>query len=884
MNWHCRDIHSIATDLLSNADSGLAFDEATERLARYGPNELIDRGGKSPWRILWEQFTSTMSLILTAAATASALIGSPRDSITILAIVVLFALLGFFQEYRAERAMRSLKRMAAPSVRVRRDGAAMELPSTLLVPGDLVLLEAGNIVPADCRVFEASNLRIQESLLTGESEPVEKQVNVLDNLDLGVADRTNMVFMGTTVSYGRGVGMVVATGMATELGAIAEMLQQVVEEWTPLQRRLAQLGSYLAVVSIVIAALIFVIGVLRGENLREMLMTAVSVAVAAIPEGLPAVVTITLAIGAQRMLRRKALIRRLPAVETLGSVTVICTDKTGTLTENRMTVTALVTLADITDDSGRNHHEILLTAAALCNDAELREDDSAVGDPTESALLIAAAAKGLYRQSLETMYPRISEIPFDSAVKRMVTTHSIRKAPSISSSPGASLAELGDREGICIAKGALDAILALCSQVVAADGVRRLDASLTVRFVEAADRLAANGQRVLAVASGPTATRGQPENLVLLGLVAMMDPPRQEATSAVQSCISAGIRPVMITGDHPLTARAIASSVGFGASPRIITGADIDALADYGLVEAVRETSIFARVSPEHKLLIVEALQKNGEVVAMTGDGVNDAPALKKADIGVAMGAAGTDVAREAADMVLLNDNFATIVSAVEEGRTIYDNIRKFIVFSVSGNLGKILAVLLLPFFGLPIPLTPLQLLWLNLLTDGLLGLGMGVERSEPDIMSRPPIAPSAGIFDRRTVLQVLVAGCAIGITTMTVTMYFWSRQPLHPDENWQTILFTSLVCAQIGQAMALRSFRHSFFRMGLFGNPVLLAMAVSVVLLQILVVYMPVLRPWFRTTPMGIDGILSCIAPGLVVFCVLEIYKYLNGPPKQLN
>ncbi|HEX9079444.1 MAG TPA: HAD-IC family P-type ATPase, partial [Desulfuromonadaceae bacterium] len=665
-------------------------------------------------------------------------------------------------------------------------------------------------------------------------------------------------------------------------GRIAGLMQRVRQQWTPLQRRLAQLGKGLAILSVVIAAVIFLLGLLRGENMAEMLMTAVSVAVAAIPEGLPAVVTITLAMGAQRMLRRKALIRRLPAVETLGSVTVICTDKTGTLTENRMTVTEVVPArlllhGESPDSPGEGAPEEvhrLLMAAALCNDAVVKQGtEGALGDPTETALLVAASGVGLYRRELEEHLPRVAENPFDAGLKRMVTVHRVADAAF-----AASIGLRGDNQRLVVSKGALDSVISLCDRLGSGAEERSLGVAERRAVEQAADRLAGQGRRVLAVAWGiEHGADGIVEayHLSLLGLVALMDPPRAEARDAVARCIDAGIRPVMITGDHPLTARAIAREVGIDGGGRVVTGAELDRLDADGVASVVADCSLFARVAPEHKLMIVEALQQGGEVVAMTGDGINDAPALKRADIGVAMGGAGTDVAREASDMVLLDDNFATIVSSVEEGRTIYDNIRKFIVFSVSGNLGKILAVLALPFLGLPNPLTPLQILWLNLLTDGLLGLGMGMERAEPDIMQRPPVPSTARIFDRPTLWRVALTGLVIGATAISVAWYFWRYQHLHPGENWQTVLFTSLAAAQVGQAMGLRSFRHSFRRMGLFTNPVLMAMVVCVVLLQGAAVYLPVLHPWFRTVPLFGHGLAAALVPGVVVYSALEVVKW---------
>ncbi|MDK9718040.1 MAG: cation-translocating P-type ATPase [Trichlorobacter sp.] len=885
--WHTLT-ENLALELLQTTpDTGLSSDEAARRLQQYGRNELTEQAGRSPWRILWEQFTSTMALILTAAAVVSGLVGSFKDAATIFAIVILFALLGFTQDYRAERAIAALKRMAVPLVRVRRDMTVLELPSLQLVPGDIVLLEAGSVVPADCRLLEAHGLRVQESLLTGESEAVEKQTDQIATEELPLGDRRNLLFMGTLVSAGRAVAVVVATGMQTELGKIATLLQQVGQEWTPLQKRLDRLGKVLAVVSVAVAGVIFAVGMLRGEALKEMLLLAVSVAVAAIPEGLPAVVTITLALGAQRMLKRHALIRRLPAVETLGSVTVICSDKTGTLTQNRMTVTGLVGTDTLLSPSpltplpggeagqrpgeGGEYDQLLLMVGTLCNDAVLKIEDGeevVLGDPTEGALVSAAAIAGLFRGELELSLPRIAEIPFDSVTKRMITVHHITALI-----PGfVSLPPLPAGGTLLAAKGALDSVLGLCSGLLVQGRVERLTEQHLQTLQAAADRFAAEGQRVLALAlrvlqpGEDGRVEALEQEFVCIGLVALTDPPRQEAQEAVQRCLSAGIRPVMITGDHPLTARAIARQVGIDDSGGALTGVELDRLPPEQFDAAVATVSVYARVAPEHKLRIVDAIQRSGGVAAMTGDGVNDAPALKKADVGVAMGKVGTDVAREASDMVLLDDNFATIVAAVEEGRTIYDNIRKFVVFSVAGNTGKILAVLILPFLGMGMPLTPLQLLWLNLLTDGLLGLGMGLERPEPDVMKRPPIAPDSQIFDRRTVRYVLLTGSLIGGSCMLVTWLVWQS-----GGPWQTVLFASLALAQIAQAMALRSFRSSFLQMGLFSNPSLLAMAASVLLLQGLVIWLPQLQGFFRTTALTGEQLGLVLLPAVAVFLLLE-------------
>lgn len=879
--WHKLDIDQALGHLESTADKGLSSDEADGRLKQYGLNTLIEEAGRTPWLILWEQITSTMALILIGAAVIAGVAGSLRDSAAIFAIVILFALLGFVQDYRAERAIAALKKLAVPMVRVRRSGELLEVPSLQLVPGDIVLLEAGNVVPADCRLLDAYGLRVQESLLTGESEAVDKHTDLITATELPLGDRRNLLFMGTLVSAGRAVALVVSTGMETELGAIATMLQQVGQEWTPLQKRLDRLGKVLAVASVLIALLVFAAGMLQGEALRDMLLLAVSVAVAAIPEGLPAVVTITLALGAQRMLRRHALIRRLPAVETLGSVTVICSDKTGTLTQNKMVLTELLTVQEIlrgADIKGQQEAEqLVLMIGALCNDAELKlENDEYVvlGDPTEGAFLVAATAQGIIRADLKQALPRVDEIPFDSVKKRMITAHQIfldmpcPLPPNFRHPSGRLLAS----------KGALDAVLELSDQVLIEDVLTPMLQEHRTALLAAADRFSSEGQRVLALAiRGLRADQDEgieslAQGFCCIGLVALTDPPRQEAKAAVQLCLDAGIRPVMISGDHPLTALAIARQVGIDGAAGALTGVELDRLTPEQFDAAVSQVSVYARVAPEHKLRIVESIQRQGGVAAMTGDGVNDAPALKRADVGVAMGKVGTDVAREAADMVLLDDNFATIVAAVEEGRTIYDNIRKFVVFSVAGNTGKILAVLVLPFVGLSMPLTPLQLLWLNLLTDGLLGFGMGVERPEPDVMLRSPIASDSQIFDARTIRYVLFTGGLIGSSCMAITWLVWQG-----GGPWQTVLFASLAVAQVAQAMALRSFRSSFLQLGLFTNPTLLLMIACVLLLQGLAIWLPQLQAYFLTAPLSINQLGLVFLPAVLVFVALEGQKWVS-------
>ncbi len=896
--WHTTDIPQTLAEFETSPESGLTAAQVTARLAQYGANELVERGGRKPLQILWEQITATMVLILIAAAVMAGLLGDYKNTISILAIVALYALLGFSQEYRAEKAIAALKKMSVPNVRVLRDGKLQELPAHGLVPGDILQLEAGNVLPADLRLIEAVNLRVQEAALTGESEPIEKHTARLSSEDLPLGDRRNMGYMGTIVTQGRGLALVIATGMQTELGKIAELIQQVKQESTPLQRRLDALGKNLALIGVGIAALIFVLGLLRGDELRHMLLTAVSVAVAIVPEGLPAVVIVTLALGAQRMLQRNALIRKLPAVETLGSVTVICSDKTGTLTENRMSVVVLDVAEhalDLTEEIGRNgtlhatrglgapaQSSLSLAAigGALCNDSSLIDtgDDRyhTLGDPTEGALVVAAAKMGYWKSSLDSSFPRAAELPFDSERKRMTTVHHLdRYDPTVLAG-----LEVGSHRYIAFTKGGVDGLLDVCSYIWVEGKAQALDSTWREKMMAANDRLAKKGMRVLGVAFRlmdfiPEIIQTDLEQqLTLVGLFGMIDPPRAEVKDAVAVCRAAGIRPMMITGDHPLTAIEIARQLGITDNARAITGVEIENLSFEELKNVVEEVNVFARVAPEHKLKIVQALQEKGHIVSMTGDGVNDAPALRKADIGVAMGITGTDVSKEASDLVLLDDNFATIVASVREGRTIYDNIRKFVRFSVAGNIGKVLVMLIAPFLGKPLPLLPLQLLWLNLLTDGLLGLGMGVENPEADSMKRAPFSPKEGVFSRGAGAQTIWVGALIGILALALgSWYFFSGR-----SEWQTMIFTSLAFMQVFQALASRSSKESLFKMGLLSNLLLAGMVALVVVLQLMVIYIPALAHFFEVVPLSGCDLSIAAGAGVLVLVVMETEKWIKN------
>ena len=904
--WHTSEAAEVLRALGTDAEWGLSNEEATRRLEERGTNELEDRGTRSPWAILWEQFTSIMIVILIVAALVSALLGDYEDAIAIAIIVVLNAALGFGQEYRAERAMAALQQLSAPRVKVRREDRVREISASELVPGDVVLLEAGNLVPADGRLLESANLRVQEAALTGESEPVEKNPAALEEEDTPLGERADMVYSSTLVAMGRGLFVVTETGMATELGKIASMIQATHREQTPLQRRLSQVGKVLALAALAIVGVVFALGLLRGEDLEVMFLTAVSLAVAAVPEGLPAVVTIALALGAHRMFRRRALIRKLPAVETLGSVTVICSDKTGTLTQNRMTATVL-DVAGHTVELGEGSFAdskpgpdgrtppsvsddptlaILLAGGALCNDSLLEdheEDDfRAVGDPTEGAFVVAAAREGLKKPELEVALPRVGEVPFDSGRKRMTTVHEVVSDSGSEPLEGFKSVvnmEQGSASYIAFTKGAVDSLLEISSEVWSGDGqIEPLTEGWRERISAANERLAGDGIRVLGVGlrrlrSFDGDGEEQERNLTFLGIVGMIDPPRSEAKDAVEICQRAGIRPVMITGDHPLTARHIATELGIAEDKRILTDRDLASLPREDLVDLVEEVPVYARVSPEHKLDIVEALQEKGHIVAMTGDGVNDAPALKRADIGVAMGITGTDVSKEAADMVLTDDNFATIVAAVEQGRVIYDNIRKFIKYLLTSNSAEILVMLVGPFVGLGLPLLPLQILWINLVTDGPPALALSTEPAERDIMRRPPRPPRESVFARGLGRHVIWVGVLMALVSLATGLWYSQIAP----EIWQTMVFTTLTLSQLSHVMAIRSGNESLFRVGLLSNKPLLGAVALTFVLQLLAIYTPFFQRFLETEALPLADLAIAVALSTIIFWAVEVEKWLG-------
>jgi len=915
------EAQKVILELDTDLEAGLSNQEAATRLDQYGLNELVETGKKNPWRIFWEQMTSIMVVILIIAAIISLVLGEYLDAIVITAIILINAAIGFQQEYKAEEAMSALKKMAVPLVKVRREGHVSEISARGLVPGDIIMMEAGNLVPADCRLVESVNLRVEEAALTGESVPVEKEALFVAESEMPLGDRLNMGYMGTVVSYGRGIAVVVDTGMNTELGHIATLIQTTGQELTPLQKRINQLSKGLAVAAVGLVALVFLIGILKGEPFELMLLTGISMAVAAVPEGLPAVVTIALALGAQRMLKRRSLIRKLPAVETLGSVTVICSDKTGTLTENRMTVTILdvaghrVDFVEDLRDRPTPHLiledeepdletqemlrkypalTLLLAGGALANDAVLERRNGEfeyVGDPTEGALVVAAARAGMVKDNLEETFPRQAEVPFDSIRKRMTTAHQF---PSSSTDISPEFMKIwnwggyiGEFPYVIFSKGAVDNLVPICDRVWVNNQAEPLNEHWIERIMRANNEQAENGMRVLGVATRPidqvssADTEQELENgLIFVGMVSMMDPARPEVKEAVQLCTEAGIRPVMITGDHPLTAGKIAGELGISDSGRILTGQDLEKMGSSELKEIVCEVDIYARVSPEHKLNIVEALEQQGEIVAMTGDGVNDAPALKAADIGVSMGITGTDVAKEASDMVLLDDNFATIVAAVEEGRRIYDNIRKFFKYTMTSNAGEIWVMLVAPLIGMPFALLPLQILWVNLVTDGLPGLALGIEPPEKKVMRRPPYPPNENVFARGMARDILWVGILMGLVSLGVGYYYWSIE----NPNWQTIVFTTLTLSQMGNALALRSERESLFKIGLFSNKAMLNAVLLTLVLQLAVIYVPFLQSIFKTNPLTISELVISLILSTIVFLGVEISKWLTRRADRNN
>ena len=880
--WHTLTVKA-TLEILKATVAGLSSAEASQRLAAYGANELQAAKRVSPLSLLLAQFKNVLIVILLVATVISALMGEGVDTIVIGVIVVFAVLLGFIQEYRAERAIDALRKMAAPTATVLRDGQETEVPARHLVPGDIILLQAGDRVPADARLVESVNLQVEEAALTGESTSVEKHAAPIADARAAVGDRKNMVYAGTAGSYGRGRAVVTATGMSTEFGKIARLLQSVETGRTPLQDNLDKVGRTLARAALVIVVVIVALGLLRGQPFMEMLLFGIALAVAVVPEALPAVVTISLAIGVQRMVKRHALMRRLPAVETLGSTSVICSDKTGTLTKDEMTVRKLYVAGGLWDVTGAGYApegkflmaneeaepsaavRTFLEAAALASDAHLaraEEDERwhVKGDPTEGALVVAAAKAGLVKAQLDTRFPRTNEIPFTSETKRMTTLHAFP-------------------EGVqAFSKGAPEVILASCTRrLEVVDGVGRetpLDDAERRRIHEAALGMAGQALRVLAVARKTNAALDTAErDMTFLGLAGMIDPPRAEAKAAVQTCGEAGIKVIMITGDHPITAQAVARELGILKGGRVITGAELDAIPEADFEREVMGIDVYARVSPAHKLRVVAALQKRGNVVAMTGDGVNDAPALKKADIGIAMGITGTDVTKEAAAMTLTDDNFASIVAAVEEGRGIFSNIKKYLMYLLSSNIGEMLIMVGASLFGLPMPLSAVQILYINLATDGLPALALAVDPAEPDLMRRGPRNPREGIFSRSVVILMMAGGIWSAIAN--IGLFLWARGQGHPIRECMTLVLVSLCLVEFLKAFSFRSDRHTMFRRPFANRWLNLAVLWELTLLAA-VVYVPFLNKAFGTFELPLRMWGAVLGVAVTIVPVLELFKWM--------
>jgi Ca2+-transporting ATPase len=876
----------------SDADRGLSEDVAAQRLTEFGANRLLEVGRVPAWKQFASQFTEFMVLVLIGAAIISGLLQEWIDAVAILAIVVLNAVLGFVQQYQAERALEALKKMAAPLATVIRDGNLRSIAAEELVPGDIITLGMGDLVPADARLLETNLFQVDEASLTGESVPVKKRADAVLPEGAPLGDRCNMVYSSTVVTYGKGTAVVTDTGMDTELGKIAHLVQTMGREETPLQERLEQVGKLLVYGCLAVVVVVFGVGLWRGIPAVEMFLTAVSLAVAAIPEGLPAVVTIALALGVRRMVQRNALIRKLPSVETLGSATVICTDKTGTLTQSEMTVRKIGFLDRVLDVSGDGYTpqgefrsdgrpvdqedhdlQLALRIGVLCNNAKLKKDDDAeskwnvVGDPTEAALLTAAAKAGLWRKDLEAEYRMLKELPFDSNRKRMTT---IWREPQ-----GTATAYV---------KGAPDVVLGLCTHVQENGSARRATPEDKERLLALNGQFADEAMRVLAVAyrnvegelNEPTVEEVE-QDLVFAGLMAMKDPPRPEAREAIATARRAGLEVVMITGDHKATAVAIAKELDLYREGDVaFTGEELDDIDDQRLAEIVEQVRVYARVSPEHKLRIVRAWESRGHIVAMTGDGVNDAPALKEADIGIAMGITGTDVSKEASDMILTDDNFASIVSAVEEGRAIFDNIRRFIHYLLSCNIGELLAMFLASVLGLPLPLLPIQILWVNLATDSLPALALGVEPAEPGGMDRPPRPPDEGVITRRMAIMMGIQGVIIGLLTLAAfgIEYYVMGGGI---DRARVIAFSTTIFAQNIHAFNVRSNRFSLFQLGVFSNRWLVAAFGVVVVSELAVIYLPFLQPVFKTMPIGLRDWAVVMGLGVMPLVIVEIVKLLR-------
>lgn len=906
-NWYSLETANVIKSL-GSSQQGLSSEEAKKRLAEYGPNELKEEKKISPWKILLSQFKSALIIILLVAVVLSLVIGlinhvpgtgmpeEITDAIVIFVIVIACVILGFVEEYRSEKAMAALAKMAALTATVIRDGKETEIPSREIVPGDIIILSTGDKIPADLRLIEAYNLRSDEAPLTGESTSVEKVITPIagDPSTVAIGDRRNMAYSGTTVVYGRGKGIATSTGMQTEFGKIATMLQEVGEEQTPLQKNLDKVGKLLAYICLGVVAVVASLGIIRGHDWMEMFIWAVSLAVAAVPEALPAVVVISLSIGVQKMVKRHALIRRLAAVETLGSTTFICSDKTGTLTQDQMTVRQVYTSEKLINISGVGYEpkgdfstenkisdisqnkslQTLLMAGTLCNDTSLFNTEDAgwdvKGDPTEGALVVLATKAGIIQSEVKERYPRIDEIPFSSERKRMTTIHNMPEGKTAYS------------------KGAPEVIIDSCSHIMIDGKAKPITENDRIAIMEAGSHMAENALRVLAIAYRPL-----PENIikqediekemVFLGLTGMIDPPRKEAKDAIALCHKAGIKSVMITGDHKVTAMAVAKELGILQNNLAVTGAELDNMSDAEFSEKVEKIDVYARVSPSHKLRVIDALDKKGHIVAMTGDGVNDAPALKKAHIGVAMGITGTDVTKEAAAMVLTDDNFASIVGAIEEGRGIFQNIQKFLLYLISANIGEVIIMFVAGLLAMPLPLVAIHLLWVNLTTDGLPALALSVDPADPDIMERPPRNPKASIFSRRLTTLMIIRGVVMAIVMILVFTWRLTSEgaSIRDTDNLlipeaQTMVLCTIVLEELFSVFACRSVTHSFFKVGFFTNKWLILATASSLAMLMAILYIPVLQGLFHVVHMQFIDWLFIIPVSLSGFVTLEIVKWI--------
>ena len=884
--WYKQSKEDLLSTLKTNPDVGLTEDDVKERINKYGTNELREEAKKSFFSKLLAQFSDFLILILIGAAVISFIVGEGKDAIVILAIVVLNAFLGLYQEGKAEKALEALKKMSSPTAKVIRNGHIAEVAASTLVPGDIVALDAGDIIPADLRLIESSNLKVEEASLTGESVPVEKDSNIVFEEDVSLGDRKNMAYMSTSITYGRGKGVVVETGHNTEIGKIATMIQSYEDETTPLQKQLNRLGKVLGITTIIICIGVFLIGLLQGREVLEMFMVSISLAVAAIPEGLPAIVTIVLALGMNKMVKRNAIVKKLLAVETLGSTTVICSDKTGTLTQNEMTVVKLFTDGKVIDVTGTGYDisgefklddkpiddvdflDTFLNIAVLANDADLEktpEGYRVIGDPTEGALITLAGKGNIHKSSANEKYPRIEEIPFDSGRKMMTTFHENYLPGKI----------------VSFTKGAPDIVIDRCSKIKGSGVILDFNDEMKKEVLKVNSDFSKDALRVLALAYREYDELPKdisPENneidMIFVGLVGMIDPARPEAKEAIRKCKEAGIKTIMITGDYKETAFAIAKELGMAETiDEAMMGDELNKLSDEELKEVVKRVKVFARVSPEHKVRIVTALKENGEIAAMTGDGVNDALALKKADIGVSMGITGTDVAKNTAEMILTDDNFASIVSAVEEGRIIYSNIKKFVAFLLSCNIGEILLVFTSILLNLPVPLLAIQLLWLNLVTDSFPALALGVEKGDPDIMKIPPRDTKEPILTKSMLRGIVLQSVAIAVTSLLA--YRWGLLTYGGDLlKARTLIFATLITAELLRAFSSRSQKYTLFNIGFFTNMTMVYAVLISFALLLVVLYVPFLQPIFHTTALGLNDWSVILGFAIIPLVVGELSK----------